>query len=71
VGRKGASKYRGLTLERVLRDSLRAALNDWDGRLERKADGVRAGLLESLPNAHALRRRGRGGPIGNGLRKRG
>ncbi len=38
-----------------LRGELRAAIEDWDARLVRTADGERAGLLESLAagNGHA------------------
>jgi DNA-binding transcriptional MerR regulator len=32
----------------ALRDELRATLVDWDGRLARKGDGQRAGLLDAL-----------------------
>jgi DNA-binding transcriptional MerR regulator len=53
-----------------LRDGLRSTLKDWDRRLEKKSDGVRAGLLESLPAGGALRPRDRDGATRNGLRKK-
>ena len=42
-----------LTEMQALRDELRATLVDWDGRLARKGDGQRAGLLDALAEQEA------------------
>lgn len=50
-----------------LRGELRATLEEWDARLERTSDGVRAGLLESLAASSA---RGKVGAANTGLRRK-
>lgn len=53
-----------------LRDALRATLKDWDRRLEKKPDGGRAGLLESLPQDAVFGPGARARPGEGGLRRK-
>jgi DNA-binding transcriptional MerR regulator len=50
AGEKLAEIEEQLKTQMALRDELRAVISEWDERLSNTGPGVKAGLLESLPN---------------------